>query len=95
MLVKCAECGADVSDSAVKCSQCGKQLKKLKRGFFGKFFLWLFYLFNILMLLWVIAGVNAASEDVRIFRLGSWERNHRLVYINDEAEDELRICFRS
>ena len=61
MLIKCPECGASISDSA---TQCGKQLKKAKRGFFGKIFLWLFYLFNALMLVWVITGMNAASDIV-------------------------------
>ena len=62
MLVKCPECQAEVSDSALKCPHCGKQLRKPKRGFFGKIFLWLFYLFNVLMLLWLISGMNATSE---------------------------------
>lgn len=62
MLVKCPECQAEVSDSALKCPHCGKQLRKPKRGFFGKIFLWLFYLFNVLMLLWLISGLNATSE---------------------------------
>ncbi len=62
MLVKCPECGAEVSDTAMSCPQCGKQLRKPKRGFFGKVFLWLFYGFNVLMLLWFIGGMNAASD---------------------------------
>lgn len=65
MLVKCPECNADVSDTALKCPQCGKQLRKPKRGFFGKIFLWLFYLFNIFMLVWFIGGINSASELAR------------------------------
>ena len=64
MLVKCPECNSEVSDTALKCPHCGKQLRKPKRGFFGKIFLWLFYLFNILMLILVIAGMNSASEIV-------------------------------
>lgn len=64
MLVKCPECNAEVSDSALKCPHCGKQLRKPKRGFFGKIFLWLFYLFNIFMLIGVISGMNSASEIV-------------------------------
>ncbi len=62
MLVKCSECGAEVSDTALKCPQCGKQLRKPKRGVMGKIFLWLFYLFNILMLIWFVGGMNSASE---------------------------------
>ena len=50
--MKCPECGASVSDSA---TQCGKQ-----GGYFGKIFL----LFNVLMLLWVITGMNATSDVV-------------------------------
>lgn len=61
-MVKCPECGHDISDSAVKCPNCGKQLRKPKRSFVGKMFLWLFYLFNILMLIWLIGGIDAASE---------------------------------
>ena len=64
MLIKCPECNADVSDSALKCPQCGKQLRKPKRGFFGKIFLWLFYLFNIFMLIWLVGGINAASTSI-------------------------------
>lgn len=62
-LIKCPECTKEVSDSALKCPHCGKQLKKAKRGFFGKIFLWLFYGFNLLMLFWMIGGTNAAVEQ--------------------------------
>jgi hypothetical protein len=31
----------------------------------GKVFLWLFYLFNILMLIWVVGGMNAATETAQ------------------------------
>ena len=64
MLIKCPECNAEVSDSAMKCPQCGKQLRKPKRGVMGKIFLWVFYLFNVLMLIWLIGGMNAASNVV-------------------------------
>ncbi|MBR2208084.1 MAG: zinc ribbon domain-containing protein [Synergistaceae bacterium] len=64
MLIKCPECNAEVSDSALKCPQCGKQLRKPKRGLFGKIFLWLFYLFNIFMLIWLVGGMNAASTSM-------------------------------
>lgn len=62
MLVKCPECNSEVSDTALKCPHCGKQLRKPKRGFFGKIFLWLFYLFNIFMLIGLISGMNSTSE---------------------------------
>lgn len=54
-LVTCPECAHEVSDTAFKCSSCGHQLRKPKRGFFGKIFKWSFILFNILMLVWMLA----------------------------------------
>ncbi|ENA70768.1 zinc-ribbon domain protein, partial [Escherichia coli 178900] len=39
-LIKCPECQKEVSDSALCCPACGKQLKKLKRSFFGKLIKW-------------------------------------------------------
>jgi len=62
MLVRCPECQAEVSDEAFKCPQCGKLLRKPKRGIIGKIFLWLFYLFNIFMLVGLIKGMGATSE---------------------------------
>ena len=61
-LMNCPECGQEVSDSALNCPKCGKQLRKPKRGVFGKLCLWSFYLFNLLMVVWLIGGVNAASK---------------------------------
>ncbi|MBQ7150642.1 MAG: hypothetical protein IJR94_00125, partial [Synergistaceae bacterium] len=49
-------------DSAMKCPQCGRELRKPQRGLFGKIFLWVFYIFNAFMLLWVIGGYMSASE---------------------------------
>ena len=61
-LVKCSECGNEVSDDALKCPKCGKQLRKPKRTVFGKICIWGFYLFNAFMAWWLYAGFNAASE---------------------------------
>lgn len=61
-LIKCSECGSEVSNSALSCPKCGKQLRKPKRGIFGKICLWLFYLYNLLMIVWLVAGMNAVSE---------------------------------
>ncbi|MGE4350590.1 MAG: zinc ribbon domain-containing protein [Bdellovibrionales bacterium] len=52
-LIKCPECQNEVSNSAMKCPKCGVQLRRAKRGFFGKLFKFLFIVFNILMLLWL------------------------------------------
>lgn len=63
-LIKCPECSTEVSDTALKCPKCGVQLRKPKRGFFGKLFKWTFIGFNILMLIWLITGMNAATEGM-------------------------------
>ncbi len=72
-LINCKECNTQVSDTAFKCTSCGFQLRKPTRGFMGKVFKWGFILFNILMLVWIMAGVggnvdtinNAASDAER------------------------------
>lgn len=63
-IIKCPECGSEVSDSALKCPKCGFEINKPKRGFFGKMFKWTFILFNVLMLWWLIGGVGAATEGM-------------------------------
>ena len=65
-LIKCPECTTEVSDTALNCPKCGKQLRKPKRSFMGKIFLWLFYLFNILMFLWFINGVYVVSNTTAV-----------------------------
>lgn len=61
-LVACPECTHEVSDSAYKCNQCGNQLRKLKRGFFGKLCKWSFILFNILMIVWLFAVFGSVGD---------------------------------
>lgn len=63
-LVQCPECSKEVSDSALKCTHCGVQLRKPKRGFFGKLVKYTFIAFNLLMGWWFVAGMGAASETV-------------------------------
>jgi hypothetical protein len=64
-LINCPECSAEVSDTALKCPKCGVQLRKPKRGFFGKLVKWSFVGFNILMAIWLIGGMNSASEGMQ------------------------------
>ena len=61
-LTKCSECQTEVSDTALKCPKCGVQLRKPTRTTFGKIVKWGFIAFNVLMLIWLVAGLNAASE---------------------------------
>lgn len=63
-MIKCPECSADVSDTALKCPSCGVQLRKPKRGFFGKLVKWGFIGFNILMVIWLVGGMHAATEGM-------------------------------
>ncbi|WP_353612827.1 zinc ribbon domain-containing protein [Mangrovibacter phragmitis] len=64
-LINCPECSTEVSDTALKCPKCGVQLRKPKRGFFGKLVKWGFVGFNILMAIWLIGGMNSASEGMQ------------------------------
>ncbi|HPQ44220.1 MAG TPA: hypothetical protein PKZ42_08320 [Syntrophales bacterium] len=64
-LVNCPECKSEVSNTALKCPNCGVQLRKLKRSIFGKIVKWTFILFNILMVIWIFAGMNAATEGMQ------------------------------
>jgi len=63
-LVNCPECQNEVSDTALKCAKCGVQLRKAKRGFFGKLVKWGFVAFNILMAIWLVGGMGAATEGM-------------------------------
>ncbi len=63
-MINCPECSNSVSDAAFKCPKCGVQLRKAKRGFFGKLFKWSFVAFNILMAVWLFGGMNAASDGM-------------------------------
>ncbi len=62
-IINCPECNNSVSDTAFKCPSCGVQLRKAKRGFFGKLFKWSFIAFNALMAIWAVSGFNAATKD--------------------------------
>ena len=64
-LINCPECSTEVSDTALKCPKCGVQLRKLKRGFFGKLVKWGFIGFNILMAIWLIGSMNSATEGMQ------------------------------
>jgi hypothetical protein len=62
-IISCPECKNSVSDTALKCPSCGTQLRKPKRGFFGKVFKFSFIAFNFLMAIWAVAGFNSATKD--------------------------------
>lgn len=63
-LINCPECHAEVSDSAINCTQCGVQLRTPQRTFFGKLIKWSFIIFNILMAFWLVGGMGSATEGM-------------------------------
>ena len=63
-MIECPECGAEVADTAYDCPKCGATLRKPTRTIFGKIVKWSFISFNILMLIWMIAGMSGASDSV-------------------------------
>jgi hypothetical protein len=63
-MINCPECSSEVSDTALKCPSCGVQLRKPKRGIFGKLIKYSFIGFNILMAYWLFAGMGAATEGM-------------------------------
>ena len=64
-MIKCPECSAEVSDTAYDCPKCAATLKKPTRSFFGKIVKWLFIIFNVLMVVWLIAGLQGGSDVVQ------------------------------
>lgn len=66
-LIKCPECGKEVSDTSYKCPNCGYVLNKPKRGVTGQIAKGLFVTFNVIMLISFIslfAGIsNAPTTD--------------------------------
>lgn len=48
-LIKCPECGNDVSSTTYKCPHCGFVINEPKRSFVGNIFETIFVLFNFLM----------------------------------------------
>ena len=50
-LIKCPECGKEVSSTVFKCTNCGFVINKPKRGITGKLFKGLFIVFNGFMIL--------------------------------------------
>ncbi|WP_090902384.1 zinc ribbon domain-containing protein [Azotobacter beijerinckii] len=63
-LINCPECNAEISDNALRCPRCGVQLRKPKRGLLGKLIKFSFILFNLLMIIWLVAGMGAATEGM-------------------------------
>lgn len=61
-LIACPECRGQVSSSTAKCPHCGFVINKPRRGVIGQLIKWSFVLWNILMIVWLVAGVSSASS---------------------------------
>jgi ssDNA-binding Zn-finger/Zn-ribbon topoisomerase 1 len=61
-LIECPTCQNRVSTTAKSCPSCGAVLRKAKRGIFGKFIIFLFWAFNILMVAWIWGAIKLTSE---------------------------------
>jgi ssDNA-binding Zn-finger/Zn-ribbon topoisomerase 1 len=61
-LIQCPECQSEVSERALECPKCGVQLRRLKRGVFGKICKWAFIGFNLLMALWLFSYWGSVGE---------------------------------
>ncbi len=72
-LVNCPECKAEVSSAATKCPKCGFQIRKPKRGVLGKLIKYGFIAFNILMVIWLVTGMQGASEVIETSTTGAEE----------------------
>lgn len=62
-LVNCPTCQNLVSKSALSCPSCGEILQKPKRSVFGKVVLWIFWLFNILIVAWIWMIGKSTTEN--------------------------------
>jgi len=74
-LIKCPECGREVSNTAYNCPSCNYAIKKPKRGIFGIIFKILFLVFNIFMLVWMISlfliDTGAPADDSTVKGVGA------------------------
>lgn len=55
-LLKCPDCGTEVSDKAFTCPKCGRTLRKPKRTVFGKIILAVFWLYELLTITIIFSG---------------------------------------
>lgn len=62
-LINCPECYLEVSDSSLRCPNCGIQLRKPKRGLFGKLVMWSLIGFNIIMPLLLIISLHRERTE--------------------------------
>ena len=61
-LIKCPECGKDVSDTAYQCPNCSYVINEPKRGITGKIFKAIFMIFNSIMILSIIILIFQSSQ---------------------------------
>lgn len=62
-LIKCPECGKEVSDKTYKCPNCGFVLNKPKRSITGKIFNFIFIAFNGFMIIWIVTTAVTVTNS--------------------------------
>lgn len=65
-LINCPECKTEISDTALKCPNCAVQLRKATRSGFAKLVKWAYLGFNVIMPIWLISAMSAATEGVEL-----------------------------
>lgn len=68
-LIKCSECGKEISDKAVTCNGCGAPIKKLKFKVKNRFIHWLplitsIVIFMVIIILYAILDIKAYSNNL-------------------------------
>lgn len=70
-LIKCSECGKDISDKAEQCPNCGVPLRKIKVPVKNSILHWVplmvsTLIFIVIIILYVVIGIDAYDDDAYI-----------------------------
>jgi len=59
-LIYCKDCGAEANAKAVSCPYCRTRLGKSQQAFFGVIIKYTFILFQIVMVCWLLSGIQSS-----------------------------------
>lgn len=65
-LIKCPECGREVSDTIYRCQNCGFTIRKPKRGITGTIFKFIFIGFNAIMIFMIVNMLIVSTQTTDI-----------------------------
>ena len=80
-LTNCPECSTEISGSPLKCTKCGVQLRKPKRGFFGKLFKWVFIIYTVLL----VIGLFAHKIEIEMDKSAARSEQERISLAMEEG----------